>query len=68
MALTEKELNALIKSKVVKLARYYGLDVNMRMLKGDIIAKILEVTTPKEEAEEPQMSVRVRRIKESNKE
>ena len=65
---TEEELNVLIKPKIVKLAKYYGLDVNMRMRKGDIIEKILEFTTPVVEAEEPPMSVRVRRIKEANQE
>jgi len=62
---TEKELNALLKTQVVNLAKYYGIDVNMRMLKGDIIKAILEYH--QEKVKEPQMSVRIRRIKEQNR-
>jgi len=61
---TRKELDATLKTQVITLAKYYGIDANMRMLKGDVIEKILEYKK-KPEAEEPQMSVRVRRIKES---
>jgi len=63
---TETELNALLKPQVVNLAKYYGLDVNSRMLKSGIIEKILEYQRqPKEE--ESLMSARVKRIKEQNR-
>lgn len=63
---TEEELNALLKTQVYNLAKYYGLDVSYRMLKGELIDAILEYQKqPK--AEEPPMSVRVRRLKELNR-
>jgi hypothetical protein len=64
---TEKELNALLKGQVINLAKYYGLDVNMRMLKGDVIEKILKYER-KSEADSLPMSVRVQRIYESSQE
>ncbi len=64
---TEKELNKLLKLQVINLAKYYGIDANMKMLKGDVIGLILEDRRKQEEADEPPMSVRVRRIKEQNR-
>ena len=64
---TEKELNNLLKVQVINLAKYYGIDANMKMRKGDVIGLILEYGRKKEEADEPPMSVRVRRIKEQNR-
>jgi len=62
---TKEELNKLLKNRVVNLAKYYGIDANMKMLKGDVIELILEYG--KKEEDEPPMSVRVRRIKEQNR-
>ncbi len=64
MVFTREELDEMYKSQLITLAEYYGLEANMRMLKGDIIDKILGY----ELVEEPQMSVRVKRIKELNQE
>lgn len=62
---TKEELNKLLKTQVVNLAKYYGIEANMKMLKGDVIGLILEYG--KKEADEPPMSARVRRIKEQNR-
>ena len=66
---TYESLEPLTKAKLLELAEYRGVsDVSMRMLKGDIIKTIIEKSEPKpiiKEAVEPQMSARVRRIKES---
>ena len=64
---TEKELNNLLKLQVINLAKYYGIDANMRMMKGDVIGLILDYGRKQEEANEPPMSARVRRIKEQNR-
>ena len=64
---TKDELNKLLKNQVVNLAKYYGIDANMKMLKGDVIELILEHGKKEEEANEPPMSVRIRRIKEQNR-
>ena len=64
---TKEELNKLLKNQVVNLAKYYGIDANMKMLKGDVIELILEYGKKEEEANEPPMSVRIRRIKEQNR-
>ena len=66
MVFTREELNEMYKTQLVTLAGYYDLDVNMKMLKGDMIDKILSVGVV--EAEDPPMSVRVKRIKEINQE
>ena len=65
---TKHSLEPLTKEKLLRLAGYLEVpgDLNMKMLKGDIIESILKYTRsiePKEE--DPPMSVRVRRIKES---
>ena len=62
---TKEELNKLLKMQVSNLAKYYGIDANMRMLKGDVIELILAYG--KKEEDEPPMSVRIRRIKEQNR-
>jgi len=65
---TEQSLEALTKENLLKLAGYLGVpgDLSMRMLKGEIIEEILKYTRSLQPAEEePQMSVRVRRIRES---
>ena len=64
---TKEELNNLLKLQVINLAKYYGIDANMNMLKGDVIGLILEYGRKQEEANEPPMSVRVRRIKEQTR-
>ena len=64
---TKDELNKLLKRQVVNLAQYYGIDANMKMLKGDVIELILEHGKKETEANEPSMSVRIRRIKEQNR-
>ena len=64
---TKDELNKLLKRQVVNLAQYYGIDANMKMLKGDVIELILEHGKKETEANEPPMSVRIRRIKEQNR-
>ncbi len=66
MVFTREELDEMYKSQLVTLAGYYGLDLNMKMLKGDIIDKVLNISVV--EAEDPPMSVRVKRIKEINQE
>jgi hypothetical protein len=66
MSFTREELEGFYKSQLCNLAGYYSIDVNMRMLKEEIIAKILEETEMIEKAKEPQMSVRIQRIKEQN--
>ena len=61
---TVESLDVLTKYRLVKLARYKGVsDVSIKMLKGDIIKAILDYMKPK--VDEHQMSVRIRRIKES---
>ena len=64
MVFTREELDEMYKSQLITLAKYYGQEFNMKMLKGDMIDKILGY----EIVEEPQMSVRVKRIKELNQE
>ena len=66
MVFTREELGEMYKTQLVTLAGYYDLNVDMKMLKGDMIDKILSVGVV--EAEDPPMSVRIRRIKESNQE
>ena len=66
MVFTREELDEMYKSQLITLAGYYGLDLNMKMLKGDIIDKILNINVV--EAEDLPMSVRVKRIKELNQE
>jgi hypothetical protein len=65
---TKQSLEALTKENLLKLAGYLEVpgEINMRMLKGDIIGSILEYTNKINVVEEePPMSVRIRRIKES---
>lgn len=64
---TQESLEELTKSNLVKLGEYLGTEkLNMKMLKGEMIEKILSyVSTVNVVEEEPQMSVRIRRIKES---
>ena len=66
MVFTREELDEMYKSQLITLAGYSGLDLNMKMLKGDMIDKILNIGVV--EAEDPPMSVRIKRIKESNQE
>jgi hypothetical protein len=66
---SQDRLEKLTKEKLVRLAGYLKVpDVNMKMLKGDIIEAILEYTKPKVEAGENDLSpasVRIQRIRES---
>ena len=64
---TKEELNRLLKTQVINLAKYYGIDANMKMRKGDVIELILDYGQKQKEADEPPMSVRVRRIREQNR-
>ena len=66
MVFTKNELDEMYKTQLVPLAGYYGLDLNMKILKGDMIDKILSIGVV--EVEDPPMSVRVKRIRESNQE
>jgi hypothetical protein len=69
MSFTKEELEEMYKTQLVNLGEYYGLDeLNMRMLKEDIIEEILKATKPVVDADEVSASVRIRRIRESNKE
>lgn len=67
---TEEELELYFKEDLITLAKYYDLSVNTKMKKGEIIDLILNLTQQQEETEVelPQMSVRVQRIYESQKE
>ena len=67
---TEEELGLYLKEDIRTLAKYYDLPINKEMKKGEIIDLILNLTQQQEETEVelPQMSVRVRRIYESQKE
>jgi hypothetical protein len=59
-------LESSLKSDLIKLAVYYGVEITSRMLKEEIINAILDAQKPVEVEEElPPMSVRVRRIYES---
>lgn len=62
---TKDQLDGFTKEKLCALGGYYGVEVNMRMLKGEIIAEIMKLQ--KDEAEKPQMSVRVKRILEQTR-
>jgi hypothetical protein len=65
---TKQSLEPLTKEKLLKLAEYLGVPggLSMKMLKGDIIKEILDYTAKINVVkEEPQMSVRIKRIKES---
>ena len=64
---TKEQLEESKKRDLIKLAVYYGVDANKRMKKGDIIDLILEAQEPLED-ELPPMSVRVKRIYDSQKE
>ena len=66
MVFTREELDEMYKSQLITLAGYYGFDLDMKVLKGDMIDKILSIGVM--EAEDPPMSVRVKRIKEINQE
>lgn len=65
-----KELEDLYKDQLIRIGEYLGVDVNMRMLKEEIIEAILEYKEPEQEVVEelPPASVRIQRIRESNKE
>jgi hypothetical protein len=69
MAYTYEKLDSLTKTKLERLSRYLKVpDVNMKMLKGDMIEAILEYTQPKNEVADgglPPASVRIQRIRES---
>jgi len=58
---TQEELEGLTKRKIIRIASYLKLDVSQRARKQEIIDAILYV--PPVEEVEPQMSVRIRRIK-----
>jgi len=77
---TREELEGLLKNDLYKVAEYYQIKINKRLLKSELIEAIWEGThkQPKEEerqqkidelimaGELPPMSVRVRRIYEQN--
>ena len=61
---TLKELEGLQKRKIIRIATYLKLEVSQKARKREIIDAILLATSiPSVEEAEPQMSVRVRRIK-----
>jgi len=76
MEWTKEALEAITKPKLYDLAVYYELDVTTRNLKAEIIDAIMEhlnktIVEPDRKAiqeELPEMSVRVRRIYNQNKE
>lgn len=67
-----KELEELYKEQLCRIGEYLGLEVDMRMLKEEIIEAILEYEDEPEVVEVvedlPPASVRIQRIRESNKE
>jgi len=65
-----EELEDLYKDQLVRIGEYLGVEVNIRMLKEEIIEAILEYKEPEQEVVEelPPASVRIQRIRESNKE
>ena len=66
---TKEELDGYLKKDIRALAHFYSIKIDRRMKKGDIVDLILEAQEPVVvEAEEPQMSVRVKRIYDSQKE
>ena len=67
---TREELESYLKEDLKTLAKYYGVSINSRMNKGEIVDVILEENKYLKEAEVelPPMSVRVKRIYESQKE
>jgi len=65
---TYNELSTQNKSHLLQLINWYNLGrISKYSKKSDIIDFILEKTYEDETEEEPQMSVRIRRIKESSK-
>ena len=64
---TQKNLDGFTKKKLMRIATYLKLDVPDNALKQEIIDVILVSTASPPEEDIP-MSVRIRRIKESNKE
>lgn len=67
---TREEMESYLKEDLKTLAKYYDVPINSRMSKGEIIDAILEgnMKLKESEVELPPMSVRVRRIYESQKE
>lgn len=65
---TKEELEKMYQRNLFRLAEYYGLRVYKSWSKSRIIEVILDYLSTSEEVEEVQMSVRVRRIYEANKE
>ena len=65
---TLKELEGYSRLKLVKMATYLNLDVSSKARKSDIVNDIYMATSTPSVEEEPLMSVRIRRIKEANKE
>lgn len=67
---TREELEILYVRQLMNFAQVYGLELSSKMLKSDIIDAILEVANkPFRYDDEPkQMSVRIKRIHENNKE
>lgn len=65
---TKEELQKLTNKNLVKLAGYYKLKVSKYWNKDKLVNTIYDCISPKIEEEVPPMSVRVRRIREANKE
>jgi hypothetical protein len=67
-----EELEELYKEQLCRIGEYLGVEVDMRMLKEEIIEAILEYEDEPEVVEVvedlPPASVRIQRIRESNKE
>jgi hypothetical protein len=67
-----EELEELYKEQLCRIGEYLGLEVDMRMLKEEIIEAILEYEDEPEVVnvveDFPPASVRIQRIRESNKE
>jgi len=57
-------LESSLKSDLIKLATYYGVEISSRMNKGEIIDLILDAQKPVKTEEEllPPRSVRIQRI------
>ena len=65
---TRKELENLKKDQLKKLAKYYKLEKYKSLRKNELIDALLDHLYPeKPEGELPSASVRIRRIRESNR-
>ena len=63
---TLEELTGLKRESLVRLAEYYHVN-HKKLKKGELAKALFEMFDLLNKKEEPQMSVRIRRIKESSK-